>query len=433
MTQSLSARFQSLRVALLSTCALAVVGPAWAQNQPSTTSANQQIEEIVVRGISLSLQKAVEDKRAAEAIQDSVSSDDLGRLPNKNSSEAINKLPGVNITQDQGEGRYVSIRGASPNLNAITVNGQAVGTVETGSRRVPLDVIGGELLGGIEVIKAVTPDMEANAVGGLINVKTASPFDEKNAFFGRVTGQVGAQELDSFTPYAVTASTGGRFGSDETIGVAVGVSRNDRHYLTKGLYADDWATSPNASRGIPQSHKFNNYDLKRKRTGINGTVEFKPNEDALYYFRGLYTKTDETEFRYRGRNYFARVNTGLTFTADNVGNYTNMRLRSELRDQSTQRRIANYTIGGENTIDRIKLDYSAGLVDNRIYQPTRTWTFQSPDILSGSFDMTPEYFQVRPNAAQITTNVSRIGINAYSESLAFATDKGSQFKFNAKT
>ena len=66
MTQSLSARFQSLRVALLSTCALAVVGPAWAQNQPSTTSANQQIEEIVVRGISLSLQKAVEDKRAAE-------------------------------------------------------------------------------------------------------------------------------------------------------------------------------------------------------------------------------------------------------------------------------------------------------------------------------------------------------------------------------
>lgn len=432
--QSSRRKIGALRVLMLSTCAVFAANSAMAQSagEQQAQVDKETIEEIVVRGISLSLKKAVEDKRNSEGIQDGVSADDLGRLPNKNSAEAINKLPGVNITQDQGEGRYVSIRGASPNLNAITVDGQAVGSVETNSRRVPLDVIGGELLGGIDVIKAVTPDMEANAVGGLINVKTPSPFDEKNAFFGRLTGQIGDQELDSFTPYAVTASAGGRFGSDESIGVIGGVSYNKRHYLTKGLYADDWASSPGSLRGIPQSHKFNDYELDRKRTGFNGSVEFKPNDDSHYYIRGLVTKTDETEYRYRGRNYFARVASNLTFTSDGVGTYRNMRLRAELRDQSTERRIANFTAGGENTFDNLKIDYSAGVIRNKIDQPTRSWTFQSPDIFSGSFDMNPAFFTVSPDVNLIASNVSRIGINSYSETLAIAHDKGEQFKLNAK-
>lgn len=431
MSQTSRRPHHRLRALLLAGCASLSATAAWGQAAQQASS-EESIEEIVVRGISLSLKRAVEDKKASEGIQDGVSADDLGRLPNKNSAEAINKLPGVNITQDQGEGRYVSIRGSSPNLNAITVDGQAVGTVETNSRRVPLDVIGGELLGGIDVVKAVTPDMEANAVGGLINVKSASPFDEKNPFFGRITGQIGDQELDGFNPFALSGSVGGRFGGDESLGVIAGVSHTDRHYYTKGLYADDWATSPNSSRGVVQSHKFNDYDLQRKRTGFNGALEFKPDDASRYYVRGLVTKTDETEYRYRGRNYFARVASGLTFTGDGIGTYRNMRLRSELRDQNTERRIGNFTAGGENTFDNLKIDYSAGLIRNKIDQPTRTWTFQSTDIFSGSFDMNPTYFTVRPDVNQIVSNVSRIGINAYSESLAVAKDKGEQFKFNAK-
>ena len=162
--------------------------------------AANDIEEIVVRGYYGAVQKSIADKRDSDAIQDGVSADDLGRLSNKNSSEAVARLPGVNITQDQGEGRYVTIRGASPNLNNITVNGLSAGSVETNSRRVPLDMLGGELLSGIDVVKAVTPDMDGNAVGGSINVKTPSAFDNKQSFFGRATVQVGDQELDKYHP-----------------------------------------------------------------------------------------------------------------------------------------------------------------------------------------------------------------------------------------
>jgi TonB-dependent receptor len=166
--------------AFLASVSLAALSAAPAGAQDPTAA----MEEIVIRGINLSRQIAVENKRNADAILDSVSADDLGRLPDKNSAEALSRLPGVNITIDQGEGRYVSIRGASPALNSVTINGLAVGSVEENSRRVPLDILGGELLGGIEVVKAVTPDMEANAIGGYINVKTQSPHDSEQSYFG---------------------------------------------------------------------------------------------------------------------------------------------------------------------------------------------------------------------------------------------------------
>jgi TonB-dependent receptor len=431
---------RSTRVLMLSTAMAAVLTATQATAQSTPT----EIDEIVVTGINLSVQKAIEEKRQSDEIQDSVSADDLGRLSNKNSSEAVARLPGVNISQDQGEGRYVSIRGASPNLNNVAINGIAVGSVEAGTRRIPLDIIGGELLGGIDVVKAVTPDLEANAIGGYINVKTPSPFDYKGDFFGRGTVQVGDQELDGNHPYAVTAMSGGKFGADQSIGALFGVSYADRHYFTKGMYADDWqpanptnaaATNQPIQRGLPQSHKFNNYDLDRERLGLSGTIEVRPSDDAIYYVRGLWTQTDEREIRYRGRNYFARVLTGVTFNPDQVsGSYSNMRIRTELRDQTTLRRLGSFSAGGETTFDQLKVDYSASLIDNKLSQPTQVWTFQSADIFSGTFDMTPMIFRVTANGSQFANpaNVARIGINAYSVTNTAATDKGYQVKANAK-
>lgn len=394
--------------------------------------AANDIEEIVVRGYYGAVQKSIADKRDSDAIQDGVSADDLGRLSNKNSSEAVARLPGVNITQDQGEGRYVTIRGASPNLNNITVNGLSAGSVETNSRRVPLDMLGGELLSGIDVVKAVTPDMDGNAVGGSINVKTPSAFDNKQSFFGRATVQVGDQELDKYHPYSATFTTGGKFGSDQSLGAVLGVTYTNRHYLTKGLYADDWGVVPGINRGIPQSHKFNDYDLKRDRLGVTGALEYK-SDDAYYYVRGIWTQTDETEYRYRGRNYFARVAGGLTVNGDGAsGTYNNMRLRTEFRDQSTYRRIGNFSVGGENTFDQLKIDYAAALVTNKWELPTQVWTFQSADIFSGTFNMAPAYFEVTPNIVQVRANAARIGISAYSKGISKSTDKGYQLKFNGR-
>ena len=114
------------------------------------------------------------EARLGTGFIDAVSADDLGRLPDRNVAEALDRLAGVSLTVDQGEGRFVAIRGLSSSLNNFTINGASAGTPETegGGRRVPLDVIGGELLDAVEVVKVPTPDMEAQGVGGTINLIT---------------------------------------------------------------------------------------------------------------------------------------------------------------------------------------------------------------------------------------------------------------------
>ena len=426
VSRSSTARLRALSsVSALALCAT----PALAQDPAAG------IEEIVIRGVNLSRQIAVENKRNSDAIIDSISADDLGRLPDKNTAEALSRVPGVNITIDQGEGRYVSIRGASPALNSVTINGLAVGSVEENSRRVPLDILGGELLGGIDVVKAVTPDLEANAIGGYINVKTQSPHDNDQTFFGRASARIGDDEYGGHHPYAADATVGGKLGSDEAFGVLLGVSFTDRHYWTKGLYADDWRDIPGVSRGIPESHKFNDYNLDRERFTITGVAEYKPGDDALYYARVVWTDAQESEYRYRNRNYFSRIITPqpgrFAITGTDSGTYTNQRLRVELRAEDKLRRIGNFAVGGENTFDAVKVEYAASLIDNRMTEPNQNWVFQAPDTFSsGTWDMKPEYFEIRPNTPVILANVANIGINTYTTQELIDDDEGWQSKLD---
>ena len=392
----------------------------------------QQIEEVVVRGIRLSLEQAAESKRQSEAIVDVVSADDLGRLPDKNAAEAVARLPGVSITQDQGEGRYVSIRGASPNLNSVTLNGLAVGTVEENSRRVPFDILGGELLGSIEVVKAVTPDLEANAIGGFINVKTPSPYDYDDKFFGRGSASISDDEFSGFNPYAVNLQAGGKFGSAETIGILLGVSYTNRHYITKGLYVDDWREVAGIDRGAPEGHKFNRYDLQRERMTLTGNIEFKPDDDNLYYVRALWTDADESEIRYRNRNYFTRSADGVNLNGDgSSGSYTNQRIRFELRAEDKERQIGNFAVGGENTFNNLEIEYAASYIDNHTSEPNQNWVFQG-NISSGTFDMAPDLFIVNANTADLVSRANEMGLNGYSTQMLEDDDKGWQGKLDVK-
>ena len=96
---------------------------------------SEEIEEVVVHGIRYSQQQAIGIKRNAIGVVDVISADDIGKLPVKNAAEAVNRLPGVSISTDQGEGRYVIIRGVSASLNNLTINGQSAGSPDEGGGR----------------------------------------------------------------------------------------------------------------------------------------------------------------------------------------------------------------------------------------------------------------------------------------------------------
>ena len=134
------------------------------------------LEEIVVTGTRVSQLLALQRKRSAESILDAVSADTVGKLPDFNAAEAVQRLPGLSVELDQGEGRYPIIRGIDSNLNNVTIDGNLVGAPEGSGRRVALDVVPSDLISVIEVVKAITPDLDGNAVGGNINIVDAQRF-----------------------------------------------------------------------------------------------------------------------------------------------------------------------------------------------------------------------------------------------------------------
>ena len=142
----------------------------------------EAVEEVVVIGTKASLISAIDKQRESNKILSVVDSDALGEFPDTTAAEAIRRLSGISVENDQGEGRYVSIRGLSSDLNSIAVNGALMPAPE-GNRSVMLDGLPTELLDSIEVSKSLTPDQDADSIGGRIDFKTKRPTDLEDMIF----------------------------------------------------------------------------------------------------------------------------------------------------------------------------------------------------------------------------------------------------------
>ena len=118
--------------------------------------------------------RALNQQHTSPNIVNVISSDQIGQFPDVNAAEATQRIPGVTIERDQGEGRYVAIRGTEPRLNSMLINGERIPSPEGDIRTVALDVVPTDLLESIEVTKGLTPDMDADAIGGAVNLITKS-------------------------------------------------------------------------------------------------------------------------------------------------------------------------------------------------------------------------------------------------------------------
>jgi hypothetical protein len=207
-------------------------------------------DSIVVRGTARNVASSVAGKRAADGVVDMVSTDEIGRLPDKNIGETLNRIPGVSMLLEKGEGRFIQIRGLSPRLNNVTLNGMAVGNMETeqGGRLLPLDVVGSELLSSVQVLKTPTPDMDGQGVGGTLNLSTKQPFDFASRLTTLFSMRAGGETIEAVAPadtkelpYTMDATLAGRSAGDK-VGWLVGVSYSNRYTPLLGLYNDNWRT-----------------------------------------------------------------------------------------------------------------------------------------------------------------------------------------------
>ena len=173
----ISSSVRGLTAGLLATTCLCVPGFALAQAAPTQEEEAAQVDEIVVTGQRAAQRAAIAVKRNEFEVMDVISSDDIGKLPDHNTAAALRRIPGVSVQEDQGEPRFPVLRGLTSTYNRTTVDGAIVASVDDVGRTVPLDIVPSVMAGQVQVIKTVTPENDANAIGGVINITTRSAFD----------------------------------------------------------------------------------------------------------------------------------------------------------------------------------------------------------------------------------------------------------------
>ncbi|MBL8771032.1 MAG: TonB-dependent receptor [Phenylobacterium sp.] len=360
----------------------------------SPALAQEAVEELVVTGQRASQQLAIETKREALGVVDAIAADDIGRLADKNVAENLERLPGVGVAYDQGEGRYVSIRGTPSTLNNVTLNGVEVGNPDGDSRALPLDIVSGQLLGRLEVLKAVTPDRDAQGIGGTINLVTRSPFDSGKNLTAQVSAQVGYQEFNEKTPVQGDVTLGMVRGD---WGALLGVSYSYRDYRSDGLFPDDWRTVPGVARGgLPINLKFTNYTLERERIGVSGAVEWRPSDDDRVFFRGLYSRFTENEYRQRFRLDFASNLANVTLNPDGTtGVARNVEARQDLRTEYKEKSLSTFQLGAWHVRGPWRVEYDVSWGYNELIEPNQLWLFRG-GAATVDFDMGPLLYTATP-------------------------------------
>ncbi len=308
-----SARF--MRTCCVAALAACVSAPAFAQQADEEST-----DEIVVYGQALSMQRSVDAKRNATNIIDATVQDDIGRLPDLNTAAVIRRITGVAVQNDQAEARFPIIRGLNPTYNRTTIDGGIVSSPERGGsgRSVPLDVIPASLLSRLEVVKSATPELDANAIGGTINVITRSAFDEETPFFyGSAFVGFHEQSGDGGTlsdgervqPWRANFAAGTRFGPDDQFGVVIGFDYSVRNFEIPQIEVDDADYTEFDDDGnnvgigngngiiVPTNNRLFFYNNTRQRVGGSGKVEWQPSEQFELAISGLYTQFNDDERR----------------------------------------------------------------------------------------------------------------------------------------
>ncbi len=291
--------------------------------------------EIEVRGSPLLVgqAKALNQQMNAINISNIVAADQIGRFPDKNASEATQRIPGISLLRDQGEGRYIIVRGTEPRLNATTINGERIPSPEAGQRDVALDTIPSDLLESIQVSKALTPDMDGDSIGGTVDLRTLSAPEEI-----RVSAALGGRYNDLTEKSSPTAqfTLGNRFGADKKWGLLLSASGSDSKQGSDNI-------EPEYDDGELDELQMRDYTIQRERYGVTADIDYRASQRSQYKLRGLWTNYIDTEQR--------RAKTNVIGDGE---------LERAIRDRQQESFIFSIGFSGENMVSE------SGVLDYRV-------------------------------------------------------------------
>ncbi|HDZ16523.1 MAG TPA: TonB-dependent receptor, partial [Methylophaga aminisulfidivorans] len=266
-------------------------------SSPMVLAEDVNLERVSVIGQAEQINKALTEQRNSNSIESVVHADGIGQLPDDNAAEALERLPGVSVENDQGEGRFVTVRGLAPELNAVNINGTNVPSPESGTRAVALDVLPSELVQSLSVVKTLTPDMDANSLGGTINVKSLSAFDHDGLFYTLSAEGSYDDNIEETSPKGSGAVSNIFSIGDgvDNFGVAAALSWQKRQFGSDNVETGGkWDFT-----GQPRLEELEqrDYDIERERLGLGVNFDYKADIYSNYYLRTLYSRFTDTETR----------------------------------------------------------------------------------------------------------------------------------------
>ena len=346
-------------IAALATATLFAV-PAFAQDAAPAAAAcdpndpNADCgEDIVVTGFAASLETAVGVKRSADQVVESLSAEDIGRLPDASIGEAIARLPGLTSQRLNGRANVIAIRGFGPDFSQTLLNGREQ-TTTSDNRSVELDQYPSEIVSRVDVFKSPTASLVGQGLVGTVDIRTIRPLETRDRIIAIGArgnyADLGALNAGSNDMgYRVNATFVDQF-ADDTLGIALAASYVDEPYQVQEFNA--WGYGSTGGNAIIGGSKSFVTSTQLQRLGVNGTLQWEPAPEVMVTLDAFYSNFDDDQSK-RGIELplgFTAFGTGISPTGQTVsngqvvaGSFTNV--RGVVRNDIFQRQADLYSFG----------------------------------------------------------------------------------------
>jgi TonB-dependent receptor len=392
------------------------------------TSASTTLTGVTVMASREGQQKALNQQKNADNIKQVISADLMGRYPDLNVAEALQRLPGVTIGRNNsGEGSTVQLRGTPGNFTNINVNGeQLMGTSEDGSRNAVLDVIPVNVLSSMEVVKTLTSDLDGDAIAGVINMKSPTATSLRTKL--SLDAAAGYNNLRSNLNGIGNLTLGKRFfANDRNPNGKLGIIVNGSLFKTRNGYdetnAQVWQLKDFGKGNIyfPTDVRYLYVENQRTRKGLSATVDYVFTPTTNIVANIMYNDHFNEITRYRKRT---RMQTAST-TQNAQGVYTTTKGRSynEVKSATEDNNNLSFNLQGETAIGKLKLDGGIFLNNSEFVNLSGTYNFITGNIPLSISDISTDLLS--PTGTDWKNNASLFTYNTVEND--YWTTKGRNF------
>jgi len=325
-------------------------------------------EIVVLGGITDPTARALNRQKNNDATTNVVSADAIGRFPDPNIAEALQRVPGFGVERDQGEGNFVSIRGAPSEFTAVTVDGVALRSTDPSTRAIDLGAFQSDLVASIEVSKTLLPFQDADSIAGSVNLTTRSAFDRPRLNVS-VNGGGSYNQMGGTSDYRAGATVSNVLGP---VGLTLSGTLSQTNRQVDNVEHDwDIVTRPDGTEmlAVP-SQSYKDYDTRRERITLAGALEIRPDNVSSYFVRANWNRRTDDEFR---NNLVVTLDDGVLQpgSTPDLQTWNNTRVEYDYRHRIVRDQSVVVSAGGQHDWSNLSLDYSASYTWSKQDYPQR--------------------------------------------------------------